>query len=73
MNPDFKFNIEKDHLTVYTKVKMAQEVFDFFDLDKDGYWNYAESYECHQPYASGAVLSKRTGGLQVTTAESWRE
>lgn len=46
LNPEFEFNIEKDYLSVFTKVKMVQELFDFFDLDKDGYWNFTESWEC---------------------------
>eukprot|EP00490_Sorites_sp_Unknown_P011954 CAMPEP_0114681282 /NCGR_PEP_ID=MMETSP0191-20121206/55200_1 /TAXON_ID=126664 /ORGANISM="Sorites sp." /LENGTH=70 /DNA_ID=CAMNT_0001959365 /DNA_START=39 /DNA_END=248 /DNA_ORIENTATION=- len=36
LNPDVGFNIQKDYLTVFTKVKMARQVFDFFDKDKDG-------------------------------------
>ena len=46
LNPDFEFNIEKDYLSVFTKVKMVQELFDFFDLDQDGYWNFTESWQC---------------------------
>eukprot|EP00438_Fugacium_kawagutii_P021283 Skav235203 [mRNA] locus=scaffold4495:41323:48701:- [translate_table: standard] len=48
LNPDFGFNIDKDYMTVFTKVKMAQQVFDFFDYDKDGYWNSRESRECQK-------------------------
>ena len=48
LNPEFEFNIEKDYLSVFAKVKMVQELFDFFDLDKDGYWNFSESWECRQ-------------------------
>lgn len=52
-NPDFSdsFCIEKDYYTVWTKIDMAQEVFDFFDQDQDTFWCFDESLQCHFRFA----------------------
>lgn len=47
-------------MTVFTKVKMAQQVFDFFDYDKDGYWCSRESRECSFHLLSGQVRHVET-------------
>jgi len=40
---DLKMNIQKDHHLIFSKVKMAEELFDMFDVDQDGFWDSRET------------------------------
>ncbi len=40
---ELKMNIQKDHHMIFSKVKMAEELFDMFDVDQNGFWNSQET------------------------------
>jgi len=66
-NPDFSdsFCIEKDYYTVWTKIDMAQEVFDFFDQDQDTFWCFDESLQCSK------VTDDNAGESHTEEAFQW--
>ncbi|CAK9013011.1 Calmodulin (CaM) [Durusdinium trenchii] len=42
-NKSYQMNISKDHAVIFSKVRMAEDLFEHFDVDKDGHWNMQES------------------------------
>lgn len=40
---DLKMKIQKDHHMIFSKVKMAEELFEMFDVDEDGFWDSRET------------------------------
>ncbi|CAJ1334039.1 unnamed protein product [Effrenium voratum] len=45
------------------KRKMATEIFEHFDKDKDGFWNFLEASECSRITSDGGVTEEVFGNL----------
>lgn len=52
LHPSFEMDVVKDHDLVFGKVRLAEEMFEHFDVDRDGYWNYEEYSKCHAAVSS---------------------
>lgn len=59
LHPSFGMDVVKDHALVFGKVRLAEEIFEHFDVDRDGYWNYEEYSKCLAAVSSrGEVASQ---------------
>lgn len=59
LHPSFGMDVVKDHALVFGKVRLAEEIFEHFDVDRDGFWNFQEYSKCLSTVSSrGEVASQ---------------